>query len=63
MKIVVYGLEDGKTAEAKVYDKDAKLAAEIKAVRTGDMITLTVTGTDRPFTAESAQGLEIRQGT
>ena len=63
MKIVVYGLEDGETAETKVYDKDAQLAAEIKAVRTGSVITLTVAGTDRPFTAESAQGLEIQQGT
>jgi alpha-D-xyloside xylohydrolase len=62
MKIVVYALEDGQTAETKVYDKDAALAAEIKAVRSGDKITLTVTGTDKPFTAESSQGLEIVLG-
>ena len=60
MKIVVYGLEDGHTAEAKVYDKDANLAAEIKAVRSGDEITVTVTGTDKPYTVESAQGLAIK---
>ncbi len=59
MKIVVYGLEDGHTAETKVYDKDAQLAASVSAVRIGDKITVTVTGTDKPFTVESAQGLEI----
>lgn len=59
MKIVVYGLEDGKSAETKVYDVNAELAAEIKAERNGDTITVTVTGTDKPFTAESAQGLNI----
>ena len=59
MKIVVYGLEDGHTAETNVYDKDAQLAASVSAVRSGDTITVTVTGTDKPFTVESAQGLEI----
>lgn len=59
MRIVIYGLEDGKSAEAEVYDTNAKLAASIKAVRNGDTITLTVTGTDKPFTAESSQGLNI----
>ena len=59
MKIVVYGLEDGHTAETKVYDKDAQLAASVSAVRSGDTITVTVTGTDKLFTVESAQGLEI----
>ncbi len=60
MKIVIYGLEDGRTAEAKVYDKDAVLIAGIKAARCGDTINVTVNGTDKPFTAESAQGLSIR---
>ena len=59
MRIVVYGLEDGEAAETQVYDMNAQLAAEIKAVRSGNCITVTVTGTDKPFTAESADGLEI----
>jgi alpha-D-xyloside xylohydrolase len=59
MKLVVYGLEDGKTAECEVYDKEAVLAASVKAVRNGDTITVTVTGTDKPFTVESAQGLNV----
>lgn len=59
MKLVIYGLEDGKTAECEVYDKDAVLVASVKAVRSGDTITVTVSGTDKPFTAESSQGLNI----
>ena len=59
MRIVVYGLADGRTAETRVYDVNPELAAEIKAERNGDTITVTVTGTDKPFTAESAQGLNI----
>ena len=59
MEIVIYGLDDGNSAETKVYSKDAELAADIKAERSGSKIYLTVSGTDKPFTARSAQGLEI----
>ena len=59
MEIVIYGLDDGNSAETKVYNKDAELAADIKAERSGSKIYLTVSGTDKPFTARSAQGLEI----
>ncbi|MBR5164804.1 MAG: alpha-xylosidase [Ruminococcus sp.] len=59
MKIVIYGLEDGKTAETQVYDMNANLAAEIKAVRSGDTVTVTVSGTTKPFTVESTKGLNI----
>ena len=59
MRIVIYGIEDGCTAEAKVYDRRGAVEAEIKAVRSGKQISLSVTGTDKPFTAESAQGLSI----
>lgn len=59
MKIIIYGLEDGKTAETQVYDMNANLAAEIKAVRSGDTVTVTVSGTTKPFTVESTQGLNI----
>ena len=59
MKVVIYGLEDGKSAETQVFDMNARLAADIRAVRSGDTITVAVTGTDKPFTVESAQGLKI----
>ncbi|MCR5708207.1 MAG: alpha-xylosidase [Ruminococcus sp.] len=59
MKVVIYGLEDGKSAETQVFDMNALLAADIRAVRSGDTITVAVTGTDKPFTVESAQGLKI----
>ncbi|MBR2283698.1 MAG: alpha-xylosidase [Ruminococcus sp.] len=59
MEIVLYGFGDGQSAETKVYTKDYELAAEIKAVRSGDSITVTVTGTDKPFTVRSAQGLDV----
>ena len=59
MEIVIYGLDDGNSAETKVYSKDAELAADIKAERSGSKIYLTVSGTNKPFTARSAQGLEI----
>ena len=62
MRIVVYGLDDGNTSETQVYDMNAQHAAEIKAVRSGDTITVTVTGTDKPFTAESADGLRVIVG-
>lgn len=58
MKIVVYGLDDGSTAECEVFSKEAEPAAQIKAVRSGSTITVTVSGTDKLFTVESAQGLK-----
>ena len=59
MTIKIYGLEDGKTAEAKVYSKDGILSAEITAIRNGNTVKVTVSGTDKPYTVESTQGLEI----
>ena len=59
MEIVIYGLDDCNSAETKVYNKDAELDANIIAERSGSKIYLTVSGTDKPFTARSAQGLEI----
>lgn len=59
MRIVVYGLGDGESAETAVFDKSARLSASVRAVRTGDTVTVSVTGTNKPFTAESAQGLSV----
>lgn len=59
MKIIIYGLADGHTAAASVYSKDAQLQAEIIAVRSGDTVKVNVSGTDKPFTVESANGLKV----
>ena len=59
MKLVIYGIEDGKTAECRIYDRNAVPAAEVRAVRKNDTITVTVSGTDKPYTVESSQGLNI----
>lgn len=59
VKFIIYGLDDGKTAECEVYDKEAELAVTVKAVRNGGTITVAVSGSDKPFTVESAQGLEV----
>ena len=59
MRIVIYGMDEGSTAETTVYNSSCTQKAEIKAVSKGDCIELTVRGTDLPFTAESPQGLDI----
>lgn len=58
-RLVVYGLEDGKTAEAKIYDSEAKLVLTVKAARNGDVITVVSEGETKNFTVESAQGLKV----
>ncbi|MCR5600523.1 MAG: alpha-xylosidase [Ruminococcus sp.] len=60
MRIVVYGIEDGGSCETTVYGRDISESVHIKATRSGNVIRLSVRGTDKPFTAESSQGLEIR---
>lgn len=59
MHIVVYGLEEGDTAETCVYDREGRTAVSIRAVRKGESIQLTVSGADKPFTVESAQRFRI----
>ncbi len=50
---VIYNLGDGNTAETVVYDKDAKQAMTMKAVRNGNEITVTYTsGAAFSITAE-----------
>ena len=58
-KLVVYGLEDGKTAECKIYDENGKLELTVTAARNGDKIKVSSTGTSKKFTVESAQGLTV----
>ena len=59
VKIVIYGMDEGCTAETVVYDSSCSKKMEIRAVSKGDCIELTVRGADHPFTAESSQGLDI----
>lgn len=57
-QLVVYGLEDGKTAECVIRDKDGNKALTVKAERHGDKITVKSEGKGS-FTVKSADGLEI----
>jgi len=59
MNIVVYGIEDGMAIKTVVYDKNARLAAEIRAERHNNTVYVTVSGTDKPYTVESSQGLKV----
>lgn len=54
----IFGLEDGKSASRKIYDKEANLIFEITAERRGDEIALSFTKTDKSFKAE-ANGVTI----
>ena len=54
----VYGLEDGRTAECTVCDKDGNKVLTVKAERKGDKISVTSEGKGN-FTVKSADGLEI----
>ncbi len=51
-EFVIYELEDGKTAEAKVYDTKANEVFTLTAVRSGDKVTVTHTPTDKKFTVK-----------
>ena len=59
MRIVLYGFEDGDSAETCVYDRSGAEAVSIRAVREGNAIRLSVKGAAEPFAAESTQGLGI----
>lgn len=61
MRIVIYGMEDGDEAASTVYDRSGAVAAGIRAVRKGDVLEVCVSGTDKPYTVESAPGLEITE--
>ncbi len=59
MKLVIYGIENDQTAFCQIYDRNGIQAAEVSAERKNDRLIVTVTGTDKPFTVESPQELEI----
>ncbi len=56
-ELVVYGLEDGKTAECVICDADGNKALTVTAERKGDKIYIKSEGNGN-FTVKSADGLE-----
>ena len=56
---MIYQLEDGKTAETKIYDADSNVVLTVKAVRSGDTIKVTAEGSAKDYTIRSAEGLKI----
>ncbi|MBE6854365.1 MAG: alpha-xylosidase [Ruminococcus sp.] len=47
--VTIFNLEDGKTAETKIFDTEAKEILSLSASRTGDSITVSYTKTDKKF--------------
>lgn len=59
VNLVVYALDDGKSADCVIYDEDGKKVLYVKAARTGDTIKITSEGRNGKFTVTSSQGLKI----
>lgn len=61
---VVYGLEDGKTAQAVIFDSESNKITDITATRNGNVITVSYDATDKSFkvTAEG-KTVEAKAGS
>ena len=61
---VVYGLEDGKTAQAAIFDSESNKITDITATRNGNVITVSYAATDKSFkvTAEG-KTVEAKAGS
>lgn len=61
---VIYGLEDGKSATATIYDSESNKLTDIKAERNANVITVSYDATDKNFTV-TAEGktVEAKAGT
>ncbi len=59
---VIYNLEDGKTAEARIYNSDAEAEVTIQAVRNGDKVKVTVSETDKTFKVTVYGGKSVTMG-
>lgn len=55
---VIYGLEDGKSASAIVYDQESNKLTEIIASRQGNVITVNYDATDKTFKV-TAEGKSV----
>ena len=49
-EFVIYGLEDGKTASTTIYDVDANKVFELTASRSGNIVNIQHTATNKAFT-------------
>lgn len=63
-EVVVYGLEDGKTAQAAIFDSESNKITDITATRNGNVITVSYAATDKSFkvTAEG-KTVEAKAGS
>lgn len=61
---VIYGLEDGKTAQAAIFDSESNKITDITATRNGNVITVSYAATDKSFkvTAEG-KTVEAKAGS
>ena len=61
---VIYGLEDGKTAQATIFDSESNKITDITATRNGNVITVSYAATDKSFkvTAEG-KTVEAKAGS
>ncbi len=55
---VIYGLEDGKTAAAVIYDSESNKITDITASRQGNVITVSYAATDKSFKV-TAEGKSV----
>lgn len=61
---VIYGLEDGKTAETVIYDSESNKITDISATRNGNVITVSYAATDKNFKATAyGKTAEAKAGT
>jgi alpha-D-xyloside xylohydrolase len=59
---VVYGLEDGKTAQATIFDSESNKITDITATRNGNVITVSYAATDKSFKV-TAEGKTVEAKT
>ena len=61
---VIYGLEDGKTAETVIYDSESNKITDISATRNGNVITVSYAATDKNFKVTAyGKTAEAKAGT
>lgn len=61
---VIYGLEDGKTAETVIYDSESNKITDISATRNGNVITVSYATTDKNFKVTAyGKTAEAKAGT
>ena len=59
-EFVIYAPEEGREISANVYDAEANKVFTITAVRHGDMVEVSYTGTDKSFSVKVAGGEAVK---